>query len=174
MKVYTKNGDKGMTSLIGGKKIEKDDIRVEAYGTVDELNSYIGLCYHYLKEDSDKEALRKIQVKLFDIGAELSSPNYKRIKNITKEDDVEELERLVDYYTDKIEKINEFIVPGTSIASANLHIARTICRRCERRILSLSKQDEINLVILKYINRLSDFLYILARYSEDEIIPIKF
>ena len=67
MKVYTKNGDKGMTSLIGGKKIEKDDIRVEAYGTVDELNSYIGLCYHYLKEDSDKEALRKIQVKLFDI-----------------------------------------------------------------------------------------------------------
>ena len=120
MKVYTKNGDKGMTSLIGGKKIEKDDIRVEAYGTVDELNSY-------------KEALRKIQVKLFDIGAELSSPNYKRIKNITKEDDIEELERLVDYYTDKIEKINEFIVPGTSIASANLHIARTICRRCERR-----------------------------------------
>ena len=76
--------------------------------------------------------------------------------------------------TDKIEKINEFIVPGTSIASANLHIARTICRRCERRILSLSKQDEINLVILKYINRLSDFLYILARYSEDEIIPVKF
>ena len=135
MKVYTKNGDKGMTSLIGGKKIEKDDIRVEAYGTVDELNSYIGLCYHYLKEDSDKEALRKIQVKLFDIGAELSSPNYKRIKNITKEEDVEELERLVDYYTDKI---------------------------------------EINLVILKYINRLSDFLYILARYSEDEIIPVKF
>ena len=104
MKVYTKNGDKGMTSLIGGKKIEKDDIRVEAYGTIDELNSYIGLCYHYLKEDSDKEALRKIQVKLFDIGAELSSPNYKRIKNITKEEDVEELERLVDYYTDKIEK----------------------------------------------------------------------
>ena len=93
---------------------------------------------------------------------------------ITKEDDVEELERLVDYYTDKIEKINEFIVPGTSIASANLHSARTICRRCERRILSLSKQDEINLVILKYINRLSDFLYILARYSEDEIIPVKF
>ena len=105
MKVYTKNGDKGMTSLIGGKKIEKDDIRVEAYGTIDELNSYIGLCYHYLKEDSDKEALRKIQVKLFDIGAELSSPNYKRIKNITKEEDVEELEKLVDYYTDKIEKI---------------------------------------------------------------------
>ena len=87
MKVYTKNGDKGMTSLIGGKKIEKDDIRVEAYGTIDELNSYIGLCYHYLKEDSDKEALRKIQVKLFDIGAELSSPNYKRINNITIEDE---------------------------------------------------------------------------------------
>ena len=105
MKVYTKNGDKGMTSLIGGKKIEKDDIRVEAYGTIDELNSYIGLCYHYLKEDSDKEALRKIQVKLFDIGAELSSPNYKRIKNITKEDALDYTCQLFEVLSE-LEKVN--------------------------------------------------------------------
>ena len=172
MKIYTKSGDKGTTSLIGGNRIEKDSIRVEAYGTIDELNSYIGLCYHYLKEDSDKEAL--IQTKLFDVGAELSSLNYKRLKTILTSEDVEELENLVDYYTSKVEKINEFIIQGTSLCSANLHIARTICRRAERRITTLSKQDEINPELLKYINRLSDFLYILARYSEDDIIPIKF
>ncbi len=174
MKIYTKSGDKGTTSLIGGKRIEKDSIRVESYGTIDELNSYIGLCYHYLKESEDKQVLRKIQVKLFDVGAELSSPDYKRLKNIINDEDVEYLEKLVDYYTAKIEKINEFIVPGTSICSANLHIARTICRRAERKITALSREEEINPVLLKYINRLSDFIYILARYSEDEIIPVQF
>lgn len=173
MKIYTKSGDKGTTSLIGGNRIEKDSIRVEAYGTIDELNSYIGLCYHYLKNE-DRDALRKIQTKLFDVGAELSSLNYKRLKTILTSEDVEELEKLVDYYTSKVEKINEFIIPGTSLCSANLHIARTICRRAERRITTLSKQDEINPELLKYINRLSDFLYILARYSEDDIMPIKF
>lgn len=174
MKIYTKQGDKGSTSLIGGTKIEKDSIRVEAYGTIDELNSYIGLCVNYLEKDEDKEVLRKIQKKLFDVGAELSTINYERYKNITKEEDVEELEKLIDCYTEKIEKINEFIVPGTSICSVNLHIARTVCRRAERRILTLSREDRINPILLKYVNRLSDLLYILARYSEEEIIPVKF
>lgn len=174
MKIYTKKGDKGQTSLIGGRKIEKDSIRVEAYGTIDELNSYIGLCINYLEKNEDKEVLRKIQRKLFDVGAELSTIDYEKSKNITKDEDVLELEKLIDLYTEKIEKINDFIVPGTSLSAANLHIARTICRRAERRILTLSKEDKINPVLLKYINRLSDFLYILARYSEDEIIPVKF
>lgn len=174
MKIYTRQGDKGSTSLIGGTKIEKDSIRVEAYGTIDELNSYIGLCINYLKENQDKEVLREIQKKLFDVGAELSTINYERYKNITKEEDVEKLEELIDHYTEKIEKINEFIVPGTSVCAANLHIARTVCRRAERRILTLSREDKINPILLKYVNRLSDFLYILARYSEDEIIPVKF
>ena len=93
MKIYTKSGDKGTTSLIGGNRIEKDSIRVEAYGTIDELNSYIGLCYHYLKNE-DRDALRKIQTKLFDAGAELSSLNYKRLKTILTSEDVEELEKL--------------------------------------------------------------------------------
>lgn len=96
------------------------------------------------------------------------------IKNITKQEDVDELEKLIDYYTNKVEKINEFIVPGTSICSANLHIARTICRRAERNIIRLSKEEEVNPILIKYINRLSDFLYILARYNEDEIIPVEF
>ena len=99
--------------------------------------------YNYLKNE-DRDALRKIQTKLFDVGAELSSLNYKRLKTILTSEDVEELEKLVDYYTSKVEKINEFIIPGTSLCSANLHIARTICRRAERRITTLSKQDEIN------------------------------
>ena len=172
MKIYTKSGDKGTTSLIGGNRIEKDRrVLVKEHRAC--LNSYIGLCYHYLKNE-DRDALRKIQTKLFDVGAELSSLNYKRLKTILTSEDVEELENLVDYYTSKVEKINEFIIPGTSLCSANLHIARTICRRAERRITTLSKQDEINPELLKYINRLSDFLYILARYSEDDIIPIKF
>lgn len=174
MKIYTRKGDKGTTSLIGGNIIEKDSIRVESYGTIDELNSYIGLCTHYVKDDEDKQILRKLQRKLFDVGAELSSPNYNRCKNITKQEDVDELEKLIDDYTNKIEKINEFIIPGTSICSANLHIARTICRRAERNIIRLSREEDINPVLIKYINRLSDFLYILARYNEDDIVPVEF
>lgn len=174
MKIYTGSGDKGFTSLIGGKRIEKDNIKVEAYGTIDELNSYIGLCTHYVKNDEDRDILKKLQRKLFNVGGELSSSNYTRYKNITKQEDVDELEKLIDYYTNKVEKINEFIVPGTSICSANLHIARTICRRAERNIIRLSKEEEVNPILIKYINRLSDFLYILARYNEDEIIPVEF
>ena len=121
MKIYTKSGDKGTTSLIGGNRIEKDSIRVEAYGTIDELNSYIGLCYHYLKNE-DRDALRKIQTKLFDVGAELSSLNYKRLKTILTSEDVEELENLVDYYTSKVEKINEFIDDNFA-EDDNIHIS---------------------------------------------------
>ena len=121
MKIYTKSGDKGTTSLIGGNRIEKDSIRVEAYGTIDELNSYIGLCYHYLKNE-DRDALRKIQTKLFDVGAELSSLNYKRLKTILTSEDVEELEKLVDYYTSKVEKINEFIDDNFA-EDDNIHIS---------------------------------------------------
>lgn len=174
MKIYTRSGDKGMTSLVDGKRVEKDNIRVEAYGTIDELNSYIGLSMHYLKDNSDKDILLKIQTKLFDIGAELASVKYTRYKKAIKEEDVIELEKMIDYFTEKMEKVNEFIVPGTSICSANLHIARTICRRAERRIITLSREEEVNPILIKYINRLSDLLYTLARYNEDKIVKIPF
>ena len=104
MKIYTKQGDKGSTSLIGGTKIEKDSIRVEAYGTIDELNSYIGLCVNYLEKDEDKEVLRKIQKKLFDVGAELSTINYERYKNITKEEDSRQIKFLYRQYIALIEQ----------------------------------------------------------------------
>ncbi|SCI13902.1 MULTISPECIES: cob(I)yrinic acid a,c-diamide adenosyltransferase [unclassified Romboutsia] len=173
MKIYTKTGDKGQTSLYDGTRVDKDDIRVESYGTLDELNSYIGLCtIHADKED--KKILRKIQLKLFSVSGELATKKEGNYKNTVNEDDIKYLENIIDNYIDKIDKIDAFIVPGSSVLSANLHVARTICRRVERRILTLSKVDSINPLLLKYINRLSDVLYAIARYNEKELIYVKF
>lgn len=172
MKIYTKTGDNGQTSLYDGTRVDKDDIRVESYGTLDELNSYIGLCINYVEND-DKKVLRDIQIKLFSVSGELATKNN-QYKNIVVEDDIKILENIIDDYIQKIDKMDAFIVPGTSIISANLHIARTICRRAERRILTLSKIENINPLLIKYINRLSDTLYAIARYHENELIYIKY
>mgnify|MGYP003370189089 CR=1 FL=1 len=172
MKIYTKTGDNGQTSLYDGTRVDKDDIRVESYGTLDELNSYIGLCINY-SENDDKKVLRDIQIKLFSVSGELATKNN-QYKNIVVEDDIKTLENIIDDYIQKIDKMDAFIVPGTSIISANLHIARTICRRAERRILTLSKIENINPLLIKYINRLSDTLYAIARYHENELIYIKY
>ncbi len=172
MKIYTKTGDNGQTSLYDGTRVDKDDIRVESYGTLDELNSYIGLCINYAEND-DKKILRDIQIKLFSVSGELATKNN-QYKNIVVDDDIKTLENIIDDYIQKIDKMDAFIVPGTSIISANLHIARTICRRAERRILTLSKIENINPLLIKYINRLSDTLYAIARYHENELIYIKY
>ncbi|MEW9076924.1 cob(I)yrinic acid a,c-diamide adenosyltransferase [Terrisporobacter glycolicus] len=173
MKIYTKTGDKGKTSLYDGSRVDKDDIRVESYGALDELNSYIGLCTNYAK-DEDKEILRSIQIKLFAVSAELATKEEGKYKAPITDDDVKSLEKIIDYYISKIDKIDAFIVPGTSLISANLHIARTICRKAERRIISLSKADIVNPQLLKYVNRLSDVIYAIARYNESELIYIKY
>ena len=173
MKIYTKTGDKGQTSLYDGIIVDKDNLRVEAYGTLDELNSYIGLCIHYI-EDDGKDILFNIQKKLFSVSGELATKEESKYEKKVSEDDISNLENIIDIYTNKTEDINAFIVPGTSICSANLHIARTICRRAERRIITLSKNETINPLIIKYINRLSDTLYAIARYNEDKLIPIDF
>ncbi|SFJ49827.1 cob(I)alamin adenosyltransferase [Terrisporobacter glycolicus] len=173
MKIYTKTGDKGKTSLYDGSRVDKDDIRVESYGTLDELNSYIGLCTNYAK-DQDKEVLRSIQIKLFAVSAELATREDGKYKTPITEDDVVSLEKIIDSYISKIDKMDAFIVPGTSLLSANLHIARTICRKAERRIISLSKVETVNPQLLKYINRLSDVIYAIARYNESELIYIKY
>ncbi len=132
MKIYTKTGDKGQTSLYDGTRVDKDNIRVESYGTLDELNSYIGLCTNYAN-DEDKKILRDIQIKLFSISAELATKEEGKYKNKVSEDDIKNLEEIIDSYIKKIDKMDAFIVPGTSLISANLHIARTICRKSERR-----------------------------------------
>lgn len=173
MKIYTKTGDKGKTSLYDGTRVDKDDIRVESYGTLDELNSYIGLCTNYA-EGEDKEILRSIQIKLFAVSAELATKEEGKYKTPISDDDVVSLEKIIDSYIEKIDKIDAFIIPGTSLISANLHIARTICRKAERRIFSLSKIETVNPFLLKYINRLSDLIYAIARYNESELIYIKY
>ena len=173
MNIYTKTGDKGQTSLYDGSRIDKDSIRVDSYGTIDELNSYIGLCMHYVSEDIKKE-LFDIQRDLFYIGAELATKNTDKLKKVVIEEDIIKLEHIIDKYMGKSKGLDSFIIPGTSLASAHLHIARTICRRAERIIISLNKMENINPLLIKYINRLSDTLYAIARYSEEKLIPMKF
>ncbi|MGL5313381.1 MAG: cob(I)yrinic acid a,c-diamide adenosyltransferase [Peptostreptococcaceae bacterium] len=173
MKIYTKTGDKGQTSLYDGTRVDKDDIRVESYGTLDELNSYLGLCVLYA-ENEDKKILKDIQLKLFSVSGELATKKEGKYKNIVTEDDVKSLEDIIDSYITKTDNVDAFIVPGSSLLSANLHIARTICRRAERRIFTLSKVDVVSPILIKYINRLSDLIYAIARYNEKELIYIKF
>ena len=173
MKIYTKTGDKGQTSLYDGTRVDKDSIRVESYGTIDELNSYIGLCMHYINED-EKKVLFNIQRDLFYIGSELSTKNTEKLNKVVTDNDIKNLENIIDKYMGEAKGIDSFIIPGTSLASAYLHIARTICRRAERIIISLSKIEEVNPMLIKYINRLSDALYAIARYSEDKLIPMEF
>ena len=174
MKIYTKTGDKGQTSLYDGTRVDKDSIRVESYGTIDELNSYIGLCMHYINED-EKKVLFNIQRDLFYIGSELATKkNTEKLNKVVTDNDIKNLENIIDKYMGEAKGIDSFIIPGTSLASAHLHIARTICRRAERIIISLSKIEEVNPMLIKYINRLSDALYAIARYSEDKLIPMEF
>ena len=173
MKIYTKTGDKGQTSLYDGTRVDKDSIRVESYGTIDELNSYIGLCMHYINQD-EKKVLYNIQRDLFYIGSELATKNTEKLNKVVTDNDIKNLENIIDKYMGEAKGIDSFIIPGTSLASAHLHIARTICRRAERIIISLSKIEEVNPMLIKYINRLSDALYAIARYSEDKLIPMEF
>ncbi|MBC5995300.1 cob(I)yrinic acid a,c-diamide adenosyltransferase [Romboutsia ilealis] len=173
MKIYTRTGDKGQTSLYDGTRVDKDDIRVESYGTLDELNSYIGLCTLYA-EGEDKKILKDLQLKLFSVSGELATKDVCKYKNTVNEEDIRHLENLIDNYIEKIDKIDAFIIPGSSLISANLHIARTICRRSERRIYTLSRVESVNPLLLKYINRLSDLLYAIARYNEKDLIYVKF
>ncbi len=173
MRIYTKTGDKGKTSLYDGTRVDKDSIRVESYGTIDELNSYIGLCMHYINKD-EKKVLFNIQRDLFYIGAELATQNTEKLNKVVSDDDIRNLESIIDKYMGEAKGLDSFIIPGTSLASAHLHIARTICRRAERIIISLGKIEQVNPLLIKYINRLSDALYAIARYSEDKLIPMEF
>ncbi len=173
MKIYTKTGDIGKTSLYDGGRVDKDSIRVEAYGTIDELNAFIGDASNYLKIE-DKKILRNIQKKLFDVGGELATKEKEKFKNFIKEEDIKFLEDSIDNYMNKTEEMKAFTLPGTSKAASKLHIARSVCRRAERRIISLNKIEKINPDLIKYINRLSDLLYAISRLYEEELIYIEF
>ena len=164
MKIYTKKGDKGITSLFGGSKVKKDNIRLQAYGGVDELNSYIGLINELLNGEFD--IIIKNQIALFEIGSHLATPNSQENNKIPEinVEIIKELEDQIDIMNDELPSLDSFILPGGSVISAHCHIARCLCRRVERDVVSLSEKEKVNTDIIKYLNRLSDYLFVLARY----------
>ena len=169
-KIYTKLGDKGETSIIGQNKIDKHDIRIEAYGTVDELNSYIGLIRSFDEVkaiDYVSNFLIKCQNTLFKVGSYLAQTEEKRNKNknfLIIESDIKDLENIIDDIEKKTPPITRFILPGGTIISSHFQIARTICRRSERKITFYNKKEKLDDNLLIYINRLSDFLFVAGRF----------
>lgn len=169
-KVYTKSGDKGKTCLIDGEKKWKDDVRIEAYGSVDELNSHIGLCRELLKNNIENDFnqlidfLQFVQNQLFNLGTQLATS--KNIENIPKlsNNAIQRLENEIDSKNSLLSDLKSFVLPGGNIIGAHFHIARCVCRRAERRVISLLKNKDINSINLIFLNRLSDALFVWSRW----------
>lgn len=173
-KIYTRTGDKGTTRLAGGQEVHKDHIRLEAYGTIDELNSIIGVTRAFIKDLLKKvkqakridEELQQIQNKLFDIGGILATAKGQHLKNMPKikDADIRHLEHLMDDFQKELKPLKEFILPGGGKIASFLHQARTVCRRAERVCVRLDRTEKVPTEILKYLNRLSDAFFVLARW----------
>ncbi len=172
-KIYTKTGDKGKTSLIGGTKVFKSDIRIETYGTVDELNSYIGLVTDYTPDEHQRSILKKVQDRLFVIGSSLAcDPDKETGMHIPdlNEEDVLLLESEIDSMNERLPVMKHFILPGGHAAVSSTHIARCVCRRAERLCVNMQQHELfIEPLIIKYLNRLSDYLFVLARFTAQEL-----
>lgn len=158
-KIYTRTGDDGTTGLGDGSRTTKDSLRVEAFGTVDELNSSIGLVRSFTGHADVDRCLEQVQHQLFNIGGELCTPGL----DLLESKQVDALEQQLDEFNDALPALKEFILPGGGPAAAHAHLARTICRRVERRVLSLSREAPINEPVMRYLNRLSDLLFVIAR-----------
>ncbi|MGH7927260.1 MAG: cob(I)yrinic acid a,c-diamide adenosyltransferase [Candidatus Binatia bacterium] len=173
-KVYTRTGDKGQTALVGGKRVPKDSPRIDAYGTIDELNSIVGLARVFNEERLDQgethrfldRILRQIQDELFDLGSELATPDDFSYDGMYRvgEGEVKKLEQIIDECQKELEPLKSFILPGGGRISAYLHQCRTVCRRAEREILRLSRAEPLDEWPLKYVNRLSDLFFVLSRW----------
>jgi len=163
VKIYTKTGDAGETGLFGGGRVPKDDPRVRAYGDVDETNAAIGFAASLDPTQFESDALQAIQRDLFTIGAELATPNAAKVRDAIGAEPVSALERLIDKYEASLPPLKNFILPGGAPKAAAFHLARTTCRRAERSVVTLSRDQQINPVIIHYLNRLSDLLFMLAR-----------
>jgi len=159
-KIYTRTGDDGTTGLGDGTRVSKDSLRVEAYGTVDELNSVLGMALTADLPAAVHEALATIQHELFDIGGELCIPGTEAIRDMQ----VERLEQTLDYLNANLAPLKDFVLPGGNESGARLHFARTVCRRAERVAVRLARDESVNPATLKYLNRLSDLLFVIARY----------
>ena len=167
--IYTKTGDGGTTSLVGGSRVNKDDVRVEAYGTVDELNSHIGLLAEMLRplRGGYYDELKAVQHNLFTIQTLLATEDkdiYARLPQLAEEE-VEIMERQIDTLSDHLPQLHSFVIAGGTLAGAQCHVARTVCRRAERCVVTLSRQTAVDAILLRYLNRLSDYLFVLARYA---------
>lgn len=169
MKIYTKTGDKGETGLFGGERVSKHSVRIEAYGTLDELNSFIGLTITEVEDEAVKKLLQIIQNQLFSIGADLATPDNEKTKKLnvfrTPEDYYLSIEKEIDKYETKLKQLKNFILPGGSKGAALLHICRTITRRAERTVVALNNAVKIGNNIIIFLNRLSDLFFVLARYE---------
>jgi cob(I)alamin adenosyltransferase len=165
MKIYTKTGDQGMTSLFGGKRISKAELRIDTYGTIDELNSYMGLVRDQDINQKRKDILIQIQNRLFVVGSMLAAePGNKKITiPLLVEDDVLYLEQAIDQMELTLPSMRHFVLPGGHVAVSFTHIARTVCRRAERLVIALQNTEIIDPVIVRYLNRLSDYLFVLSR-----------
>jgi cob(I)alamin adenosyltransferase len=164
-KIYTKTGDKGQTSLIGGTRVPKHHIRIETYGTVDELNSYIGLIRDQQIDEQTKQLLIEIQDRLFTIGSSLASDPEKSKMKIPdlKEEDITLLEQEMDKMNEVLPEMRSFVLPGGHTTVSFCHIARCVCRRAERLTIHLSENSFVSDLVIKYLNRLSDYLFVLSR-----------
>ncbi len=172
MKIYTKTGDKGNTALYGGTKVPKNHLRIEAYGTVDELNAFIGLLISFVTDKEVENQLNIIQNSLFSLGAELATPNDKltlengkpRLQSSINNNNVTQLEHWIDAMEAQLEPLQNFILPAGNQAVASAHICRTVCRRAERIVVALNEFETTREICIQYLNRLSDYFFVLARY----------
>lgn len=164
MSISTGKGDRGETFLWSGEKVSKANIRIDSYGTIDELNSFLGDAKHYVELDEIKKIIEEVQDDLFKLAGELASLSKEYVKPI-KDEDIERITSYVHKYENEV-KLKGFVIPGSTIGSAKLDICRTIARRAERLIVKLNNEEPTDSNVLKYINRLSDLLFILARYEE--------
>lgn len=177
MKIYTRTGDKGTTSLIYGDRVKKYDPRVKAYGTCDEANSLIGLGVSHLKKEQEalyqevSSIFHRIQTVLFHVGAELATPKGKKVMWEIQEKDIEILEEKMDEWDQRLPTLTNFVLPGGSNAGATLHVARTVVRRAERNAVEIG--EDVNPLVLAYLNRLSDFLFVGARYINQKLQEVE-
>lgn len=172
MKIYTKTGDTGKTSLVGGTRISKGNLKIESYGTVDELNSWIGVLRDLPENESRKDIFKEIQDRLFTIGADLASESeivkQKKVPDLF-DTDVELLEKAMDEMNEEIPPLRAFVLPGGNVAVSYAHVARTVCRRAERHIIRLTEVEEVNELVIRYLNRLSDYLFVVSRKITQEL-----
>jgi cob(I)alamin adenosyltransferase len=170
-RIYTKTGDAGMTGLGGGRRVPKDSLRVRTYGTVDELNSQIGVALATGLCDLLAAELPRIQNELFDLGSDLATPASSQARHpvpTVEARHIEKLERLIDEFNDVVGPLTNFLLPGGSPGAAQLHVARTICRRAEREATTLARDEAVGPTVLPYLNRLSDALFVMARFENHE------